>query len=116
MRNQFIAIHNLIDPATGESYKAGNLKQAHNIPIGTLVEIDFNQWHGEGACWNIRARLWVTQHARDCDGTPLYSVSEYRTPGLHEFHGFEEDALAPVDITGRIQTGWDLPDWYRDEN
>lgn len=58
-------ISELKDPndPEGRSYKEINLATPHNIPIGTLVELESG------------ARLFVVHHARDCDGTPLYCLS-----------------------------------------
>lgn len=46
----------------------------HKIPIGTLVEVQYNQWLGKGACMAVLARLYVVEHCKmdaDCDD-PLY--------------------------------------------
>lgn len=58
--------HNIADtvnPETGKTYREENHEKTHNIPLHSLVET------GEGL------RLWVVEHSRDCDGTPLYSLS-----------------------------------------
>ena len=65
----FVVVHNLRDPndSQGRSYRDVNLANlAHDIPIGTLVELE------DGV------RLWVVCHGRDCDGTPLYSLCPNR--------------------------------------
>jgi hypothetical protein len=66
-------VHDLIDPGTGISYKEGNLKKTHNIPLRTLVEVvntDPEYHHqSEGL------RVYVVEHERDADGTPMYSLS-----------------------------------------
>lgn len=51
------------DDPQGRSYREVNAAKVHRYPIGALVE--FN--HGP--------RLWVVHHGRDCDQTPLYSLS-----------------------------------------
>jgi hypothetical protein len=55
--------------ADGVSEKELNLKKTHKIPLGSLVEIscDYVEEHG--------CRLFVVNHSRDCDGTPLYDLS-----------------------------------------
>lgn len=58
-----------------KSIRQNNMEKTHNIPLRTLVEVDMETWHGDGACEVTRARLWVVSHDRDCDGTPLYSLS-----------------------------------------
>jgi hypothetical protein len=47
----------------GRSYRQVNAEMAHAIPVGALVEM-------ENGC-----RLYVVYHGRDCDMTPLYSLS-----------------------------------------
>lgn len=97
------------------TYRSGedtdrNLAIGHNIPIGTLVEVKYDEWHGRGACSKVHARLWVIWHTRDCDGTPLYSLGANPDPARYEgslgqcaMHGLEggfaEDALTPVEMT-----------------
>lgn len=51
-----------IQDENGESQKDKNLKQNHNIELGSLVELDSG------------VRLFVVNHSRDCDGTPLYDL------------------------------------------
>lgn len=50
-------------------FRPENMKAAHEIPLGSLVEvnIEYSPEHG--------IRLFVVEHARDCDGTPLYGLS-----------------------------------------
>ena len=92
----------------------------HHIPIGSLVEVVYSHWFGEGACEKVHARLWVLQHSRDCDGTPLYILgrdkdySICRTFG-YLIGGFSEDSLNPIKITpelieGEGALGWDCDD------
>ena len=53
----------------GKTIKENNMQKQHSIAIGTLVEvnIDYLEEHG--------IRLFVCSHDRDCDGTPLYTLS-----------------------------------------
>lgn len=109
-------IHQLIDPETGKTYKEGNLKLQHNIPIGTLVEVKFDEWFGEGACWRVEGRLWVVAHSRDCDGTPLYVVSRWKDPsfalaGRRAHCGMGEDMLTPIEVTDEVRRGVGALEW-----
>ena len=47
----------------GRTYRQINLAQAHEFNLGELVEYDNG------------ARLFVVQQTRDCDGTPLYTLT-----------------------------------------
>lgn len=54
---------------SGKTWKEENAELVHTIPLGTLVEIQ----DPEGdVLQNAGARLWVVEHSRDCDMTPLY--------------------------------------------
>lgn len=94
--------------------------QEHKIPIGTLVEVKFDEWLTGGACYKIHARLWVVEHTRDCDLTPLYSISRWKNPesakrfgGVH--HGFCEDSMEVVEITEELERGVDALTWEQRE-
>lgn len=116
---RFFAIHDLVNPDTGKTYKEENLEKRHNVPIGTLVEVKWDEWFGDGACWKIHARLWVVAHRRDCDGTPLYSVSQWDDPLFampdRAHHGLGEESLAAMEITERLKHGHDALEWGDDE-
>jgi len=111
-------VYDLVNPDTGNTYKQDNLELKHNIPLGALVEVKFDQWLGDGACWKVHARLWVVKHTRDCDGTPLYSLCVRKRDWLHylqveslSFHGFTEDRLKPIELTPAVIDGNDVPEW-----
>lgn len=46
-----------------------------DIPIGTLVEITYKSDYEEENESKYGLRLFVVNHSRDCDGTPLYDMS-----------------------------------------
>ena len=62
-------VHDLPSDVPGKTWKEKNFETIHNIPLWTLVEIDY-----EGSS-NNGVRLLVCKHTRDCDGTPLYSLT-----------------------------------------
>ena len=96
----------------GRTVLENNMEKPHNISIGTLVEVQYDEWMGDGACTKAHARLWVISHDRDCDGTPLYTLSPYKKtpfdgakiilpPGYwSEKHNYE--TLLKSDITNNI--------------
>ena len=61
--------------ANGKTWKENNLAIEHDIPIGTLVEITYQNEYEEPEESNYGLRLFVVNHSRDCDGTPLYDMS-----------------------------------------
>lgn len=110
----FINIADLTNPETGKTYRQENLEKKHTIPIGTLVEVKFDNWFSGGACWKVHARLWIVLHTRDCDGTPLYSISQWRHPSFamsETHHGFAEGSLTPIEVTPQIHNGDDALEW-----
>lgn len=77
-------VADLINPETGNTYRADNAKKSHRFPLGTLVEIKTQtdpKWVG------VRdgMRLFVVYCGRDCDQTPLYWLSQYTPEELSEF-------------------------------
>jgi hypothetical protein len=118
---------------SGPTIKEENLQKKHNIPIGTLVEVKYDIWFGNGACGKTHARLWVIDHNRDCDRTPLYILADKTRQDLEEvFHidfskeswsmkarsycniltsGHSEDSLKIVNVTQEIKEGYDALEW-----
>jgi hypothetical protein len=68
-----VNVADLKNPETGKSYREENNEKVHNIPLGTLVEVDFDDSFCDKPVSGLR--LFVVSHDRDCDGTPLYSLS-----------------------------------------
>ena len=56
----------------GKTIKENNMKKTHNIPLNTLVEVDYDKYFGNGVRIKGKARMFVVECGRDCDGTPLY--------------------------------------------
>ena len=109
-------IHHQVDPATGKTLKQVNQERRHKIALGTLAEVKFDAWFGGGACWKVHARLWVVDHSRDCDGTPLYVLSRWRDPAdarrFGDLHGgMSEEALTVVELTPEVRDGYDALEW-----
>jgi hypothetical protein len=52
-----------------DELREDNMKIAHAIDLGTLVEVDLDYSDEHGV------RGFVVEHTRDCDGTPLYAIS-----------------------------------------
>jgi hypothetical protein len=129
--------------SNGKTIKENNNEKKHNIPIGTLVEVKYlDILSAAGAIKKVHARLYVYSHDRDCDGTPLYSLSK-ASPRFEEpytidndiiykhfydihpkyaelmfydpRHGFAEEALTPIEMTQAVVEGDDsLTDWDDD--
>lgn len=87
---QFIFIADLKDPndPKGRMYRQVNATMQHNIPIGALVELVFedDEFLDEEDYRGVR--LYVVYHARDCDQTPLYCLAWNRHDTNKEEQGF----------------------------
>jgi len=101
----------------GKTIFENNMELMHNIPIDSLVEVKWDDWLGDGVCKKVHARLFVYKQGRDCDGTPLYWLSEYNKEGtdilIDHFGkfsvklqgGFSEDSLTVIEITEDLKRG-----------
>jgi hypothetical protein len=123
-----IMLFSNIREANGKTIKQNNMEKIHNIPIGALVEVKYDKWLYDGACMKIHARLWVIEHGRDCDGTPLYSLAnrpldkweDTFIPIVRDYfygveHGFSEESLKIIEVTDRLKKGYDSLKWENDE-
>ena len=89
---EFINIADLKDPndPQGRTYRQVNNATPHKFGVGVLVELDSG------------VRLFTAKLTRDCDGTPLYSLThqtrddDYPLNELYWVHGFSEDGMKAV--------------------
>lgn len=70
----------------GKTVRENNEALQHNIPLYTMVEVESDE-PGKFL------RLFVVEHARDCDGTPLYSLS-FDKNSVIERNKMERDLLS----------------------
>jgi rRNA maturation protein Nop10 len=114
-------IHDLVEK-NGKSIRENNEAIQHKIPLGALVEAKYDEWFGDGACQKVHARLWVVQHSRDCDGSPLYTLSRYKSADLSTMQarmmaqietGITEDQLTPIEVTPDLVYGHGVLAWPR---
>jgi hypothetical protein len=133
-----ICLHDLPnDPNNpgGLTIREANLARQHKYPVGTLVEVKYDRWYGDGACAKVHARLWVVDYHRDCDGSPLYILAD-KTRDTYNYlrdslgiktawynknlmcevyeHGIGEDSLTPVEVTEEVKRGDGALDWEED--
>lgn len=67
----------------GRTYREINNARQHAFAVDDLVELDTG------------ARLFIAKQARDCDGTPLYSLT-HKIGEDASLHGFGEDYMDRV--------------------
>lgn len=70
----YINVANVVE-ANGRTVRENNQAVEHKLPIGALVEITTDCPIGEFGSIYKGVRLFVVSHERDCDGSPLYSLS-----------------------------------------
>ena len=98
---RYIFIADLTNPATGKTWREENAARTHAIPLGALVEI-----------FRTGVRLFVARQTRDCDETPLYSLSAYPpSDGNQEYsvamyHGYAEQDIGLVLREAHPATEW----------
>jgi hypothetical protein len=120
----------------GKTVRENNLARQHSIPLGALVDFEYEEYFGNGAGVAGRARMYVVDHARDCDGTPLYWLAsapreKWCVPGMsaalalqapplslqglylascyHLKGGYPEESLHPVELTADVLSGEGVP-------
>lgn len=71
----YINIVSNIVEENGKTVHQNNMEKEHAVPIGTLVEITYENEYEEEDERVKGLRLFVVDHQRDCDGTPLYGLS-----------------------------------------
>jgi hypothetical protein len=83
--SNFINIADLTDPEDyeGRTYREVNMLKPHKISIGSLVELESG------------ARLFVSKLTRDCDGTPLYTLT-VNDDSYFKINGCCEDHLKVI--------------------
>jgi hypothetical protein len=86
----------------------------------TIKEVKLDEWFGGGACQKLHARLWVVLHTRDCDGTPLYTLSHHKDAAWaiesRQCHyGVCEESLNVVEITDALEYGTGALSWNDEE-
>lgn len=61
--------------ANGKTVKQNNLEKMQSIPVGSIVEITYQSKYEDPEESTFGLRLFVVNHSRDCDGSPLYTLS-----------------------------------------
>lgn len=68
MNSKAIFIGDIVEE-NGRTVRENNLELQHQLPLGALVEVDCDYIPEHGL------RLFIQDLGRDCDGTPIYSLS-----------------------------------------
>jgi len=116
-----VKIADIPNPKTGKTPREENADKSHTIPIGSLVEVKLDYWHGDGACEKIHARFWVVKHTRDCDQMPMYSVSRWKDPAFAKktnqcHHGFVAEDMVVMQLSRSLAAGEGALEWDKDGN
>ena len=90
MSIEFTNVADLPDPDDnlGRTYREVNNAKSHKFNIGDLVEVD-----GE-------IRLFIAKLDRDCDGTPVYSLTYEKSLSSMNYWvpGFSEEGMKLIDL------------------
>ena len=78
-----VLFSDLLEP-NGLTIRQNNLARQHKFPIGTLVHCKYDETHASGSSCRTEGNLWVIEHTRDCDGTPLYTVGMMPLPDVDD--------------------------------
>lgn len=90
-----ITVFSDIVEENGKTIRENNLEIKHLYPVGTLVEVAFDQYFGGCCGMAIKAHLYVIAHSRDCDGSPLYMLAPKHPDEWREaFNATVEEFLA----------------------
>lgn len=89
---KFYNVADLKDPndSLGRTYRQVNNATTHKYGLGVLVELDNG------------VRLFTAMQTRDCDGTPLYSLTpeskedDFPLNECYWVHGYSEDGMKAV--------------------
>lgn len=73
-----VFVHDYVEP-NGRSIRENNYDRQHTIPLGAIVEVVYDDRDEDEDSQTFGLRLFVVNHSRDCDGTPLYDLSYSRT-------------------------------------
>lgn len=73
-----VKLFSSIVESNGKTIKESNMQKNHKIPIGSLVEDT-----------ETGIRAFVALHTRDCDGTPLYSLTIHEVREQSEYFDIE---------------------------
>ena len=93
----------LIIPETGKTIRETNMELKHNIPLGSVVEVELDDYYGQQENEEVfiggTAHLIVVYRGRDCDGTPLYWLGTKEPP--QDFKGGPNGLIAKLWIEQR---------------
>lgn len=94
-------VPNIVE-ANGKTIRENNMALDHKIPLGALVEIncDYSDEHG--------IRMFVCDHNRDCDGTPLYTLWPSKSISSYTANIVGNDEIAQIQRLNNMQavSGW----------
>ncbi len=85
----------------GKTIEQNNLSNGHKYPIGTLVKFETETCHG-GSETKTSGTLYVMEHTRDCDGSPLYLLGAMDLSKPENKKDYDELALSLNEHARRI--------------
>jgi hypothetical protein len=96
-----VNVADLLDGETGRSFRELNAEKTHAIPLGALVEVVDGDNKGRWGNVDCGVRLYVVEHTRDCDQTPLYTLAaSFKTA-----RNFRHESLLKR-LSARVESGY----------
>jgi len=90
----------------GKTIEQNNLSNGHKYPIGTLVKFELDHYYGDGPQGKCGVKtsgtLYVMEHTRDCDGSPLYLLGSMDLSKPGNKKDYDELALSLNEHARRI--------------
>ncbi len=87
-----INFSNIVE-ANGKTIRQNNLERKHKYPIGTIVKFEVNESHEDNIFVKGTVQAYVCRQTRDCDGSPLYTMSLWNPDIWSDIH----PSLTPED-------------------
>lgn len=94
---QIVFVSDLVNPETGLTVRQENERVNHKVPVGALVEILRYNSEKDSFEEDLGLRLYVAKHTRDCDGTPLYTLSAQTQEEIDSMQGVGRDSVVLYD-------------------
>lgn len=108
-----VALFGDIVEGNGKTIRENNSDRPHEFELGEIVEVDVDHdWpgsvEGDGILVKLsgRCRLYVVGHMRDCDGTPIYMLSDLPVRFPMESAAFAIERLTYKYLAHTLESGY----------
>lgn len=105
----FVNIADLKPAGSDKTYRQLNAEMIHRFPIGVMVNYRTGEWDDDRDAYVYQnLQLYVVSHDRDCDQTPLYTLSmhtEKKRQSTRDFLRYllPDRSEKAIDLFSRLQ-------------